>query len=319
MKENGQQRIAELRTLIDERILPLITSDYVLWGLPYYMNPGDTLIWNGALSLLKGCKYKCVGTCGWDEYRYVPLRKDTVILIIGGGFFGDLWRKAWNGVMDAVTQYLENPIVILPQSIHYQDQNIAKEDARRLAKCNHLTICTRDQQSFDYANKVFTSARTLLVPDLAFHIDVKQLLRYAVRQTDKVLYLKRNDKELITGNADITGENVEQKDWPAMSGDYSFGMRVVCALYSRLGKMQNRFCRWLVAALMKYGHRCIVTRDAVRFISSYKIVYTTRLHVMILSFLLGKEVYILDNSYGKISGCYDAWLKDCDEIYIYEE
>ncbi|WFE83575.1 polysaccharide pyruvyl transferase family protein [Parabacteroides chongii] len=319
MKKNRQQRIFELRTLIDEKILPLITSDYVLWGLPYYINPGDTLIWNGALSLLKGCPHKCIGTCGWDEYRYQPLNKDTVILIIGGGFFGDLWRKAWSGVMDIITRYPDNPIMILPQSIFYQNPIVAKEDAERLAKCKNLTICTRDKQSFDYATTFFSFAKTLFVPDLAFHMDVNLLYRCAVKQTDKVLYLKRNDKELVQDKADIIGENVERKDWPAMSGNYSFSMRVVCALYLRLSKRKNKFYRCLITLLMKYGHRCVVTRDAVRFISSYKTIYTTRLHVMILSFLLDKEIYILDNSYGKISGCYDAWLKGCDNIYIYSK
>ena len=47
------ERISGLRAKIEAEILPLITSDYVFWGLPYYENPGDTLIWEGALELLK--------------------------------------------------------------------------------------------------------------------------------------------------------------------------------------------------------------------------------------------------------------------------
>lgn len=312
------EKVAQLRKKIDDAILPLITSDYVFWGLPYYNNPGDTLIWEGALDMLKGCKYKCLGTCGWDDYKYVPLKTDTVILIIGGGFFGDVWRKAWNNVMDTITQYPDNPIVILPQSIYYEDEKIARSDIERLSCLKRLTICVRDQQSFNFAmNKI--KKPTLLVPDLAFHCNMKKLNFFSRKEENRVLYLKRQDKEAPASEFNITGPNVEEKDWPLMSGQSSFLMRVVCNLIYITNKcFHEKSGKRIISLLYKYGNRNVVVRDGVRFISKYNTVFTTRLHVMVLSFLLNKKVYILDNSYGKVSGCYKTWLLECKNIKIYE-
>lgn len=311
-----KDKVDYLTSLIDKKVLPLITSDYVFWGLPYYVNPGDTLIWEGALQMLKKSPHKCLGTCGWDDYKYVPLSEETVILVIGGGFFGDVWRKAWDNVMNTITLYPKNPIVILPQSVYYESPEIAKNDAERLSKLERLTICTRDQQSFDYAQTTFSN-KVLLVPDLAFHCDINKLSKFASKQTERILYLKRQDKELPAGVVDLHGENVDQRDWPAMSGEYSLCMRIVSRLIYECSKIKNSTVRdYMVTFLYKYGNRNVIIRDAVHFISPYKEIHTTRLHVMVLSFLLGKRVFILDNSYGKISGCYKTWLSDVDNITL---
>ena len=315
----NQEKTRQLAEIIDRTVLPLITSDYVLWGLPYYINPGDTFIWNGALEMLKGCKYKCIGTCGWADYKYIPIKKDTVILIIGGGFFGDVWRKAWDNVMNTITLYPDNPIVILPQSIYYESQDIADSDAHRLAQLKKLTICVRDQRSFDYGCTQFSNP-VVLVPDLAFHMDIKKIKSYMVDETDKILYLKRHDKEFPLGKTDITGCQVETKDWPAMTPGNRLSLPMKCtnkiisfADKILLPKTNKMFYTWI----MKHVHRNIITKESVAFISQYKTIYTTRLHVMILAFLLDKKVFIMDNSYGKVSGCYQTWLNGCDNIEIY--
>lgn len=311
-----KDKVDYLSSLIDKKVLPLITSDYVFWGLPYYVNPGDTLIWEGALQMLKKSPHKCLGTCGWDDYKYVPLSEETVILVIGGGFFGDVWRKAWDNVMNTITLYPKNPIVILPQSVYYESPEIAKSDAERLSKLEKLTICTRDQQSFEYAQNTFTNP-VMLVPDLAFHCNLKKLNCFSRHQTNRILYLKRKDKELPSCINDIQGENVDQRDWPMMFGESSLSLRIISRLISECSKIRNvNIRKKSITWLYKYGNRNVIIRDAVRFISPYKEIHTTRLHVMVLSFLLEKKVYILDNSYGKISGCYKAWLSDVDNITL---
>lgn len=45
----------------------------------------------------------------------------------------------------------------------------------------------------------------------------------------------------------------------------------------------------------------------VDFINRYDVIYATRLHAAILGYLLGKEVHVIDNSYGKISSLFDTW------------
>ena len=304
-----EERLQALRERIEADILPLVTGDYVCWGLPYYDNPGDTLIWEGALELLKKCPHRCLDTCGWQWYRELPLDRETVILIIGGGFFGDVWRKAWDAVMDTIEHYPKNPIVILPQSVHYEDARVAAEVARRLRALKRLTVCVRDQASYAYV-KAHLRVPVRLVPDLAFHADVAKLRRWALPENGRRLYLKRGDKELPQGLADVTGEDIDCRDWPHMTGDVP---RILRGFHRYLGMVLRRLPRaWrrpLEAFAYRRIHRPLVLREAVRFLSVYREVQTTRLHAMILAALLGKEIKVLDNSYGKVSGCYDLWIK----------
>lgn len=58
-----EEKIWELRQIIEEQLTPLINNDYVLYDLPYYSNIGDLLIWEGELSFLKGLPFKML-ECG---------------------------------------------------------------------------------------------------------------------------------------------------------------------------------------------------------------------------------------------------------------
>lgn len=313
------EKVNQLRSIIENKISPLITNDYVLWGLPYYSNIGDTLIWEGELEFLKSIPYKCIGTCGWDEYECKPLSKDTVILITGGGYFGDVWRKAWDSVMNTIECYPDNPIVILPNTIFYNDAEVMRLDAARMARLRKLTICVRDETSLKIAREHFNNP-ALLVPDMAFCISTNYLAQWRVPETDKVLWLKRKDKELGDRDVKIEVPNVEVRDWPTMDSKPTLGER----LFYKSIALNNRTkrCLPLIQPLAGWLERCLglhlfrksMTCRGVQFVSQYKEIYTTRLHVMILSVLLGKRVHFIDNSYGKLSSFYKAWLSDCDGV-----
>ncbi len=316
------RKINELKSIIKREITPLITSDYVLWGLPYYPNIGDTLIWEGELEFLKSIPYKCLGICGWDEYKRLPLKKDTVILITGGGYMGDIWRKAWDSVMNTIEQYPDNPIVILPNTIFYNAHEIMCSDAERMAKLKKLTICVRDKVSFQISKDNFKN-EVCLVPDMAFYISLDYLNRWRISEMDKVLFLKRMDKELANVDVCIEAKHVDVRDWPTMDSCASIGerffykSRALCSKTENVLTCLHPFAEWLEHKLGYCVYRKCMTRRGVQFVSQYKEIYTTRLHVMILSVLLGKNVYFIDNSYGKLSSFYNAWLENCENVNAY--
>lgn len=70
----------------------------------------------------------------------------------------------------------------------------------------------------------------------------------------------------------------------------------------------NRYCA-------KYFHKKLFN-IGVSFLSPYSTIYTTRLHGCILGIMLGKEVHLIDNSYGKNSTFYETWLKDIDNVNL---
>lgn len=320
----AQATISHLKALIYELLTPLIDRDYVLYGLPYYTNIGDTLIWDGELEFLKTIPHKCIGTCAWDSYPDVALSKDTIVLITGGGYFGDTWRDAWDNVLQGINHLKDNRIIFLPNSIYYTDDEVLMKDAQYLADFKDLIICARDQYSYDFACTHFGN-KVLKVPDMAFCIEIGYLRQF-IRPTSKdILYLKRNDKEFVseTELEIITKDcEVDIRDWPTMDAPSIFQRIVerIAGYIKALGSrhlIPGKFQEAMLEPIYKDIYRKYMTKVGVEFVSQYRHIYTTRLHVMILAVLLDKSIEFIDNSYGKLGNFYSTWLSDCDIVTEY--
>lgn len=319
----SEEKIIELRSEIEKQLIPLIDNDYVLWDLPYYTNIGDTLIWQGEWSFLKKLPYECLGYASPDTCTFPKLPSSIIILLQGGGNFGDLWRKMQEFRLKVIENYPENRIIIFPQSVCYANTSLIEKDAHKMALHKKMIICARDISSYNLLKENFTN-NILLVPDMAFCIDLALLQKWQPNEGNKILYVKRLDKEM-GGELDkekFVNEDIDIKDWPSIERP-SLEVCVYTKFISLQQKMQNckalnRLLAFLVNEMAFKKLRPLMIRLGVRFIGRYRLIYTTRLHVMILSVLLHKRVYFLDNSYGKNSSFYNTWLKDLDSVEPYK-
>ena len=60
----------------------------------------------------------------------------------------------------------------------------------------------------------------------------------------------------------------------------------------------------------------LLAKTFLAMIDSVDIVVTDRLHVGICGYLLGKEVILIDNSYGKLSSVYNYTCKDFSNMHL---
>jgi exopolysaccharide biosynthesis predicted pyruvyltransferase EpsI len=318
---NSKNKIKELKTLIHKSLKPLINSNYIFLDLPYYTNIGDTLIWKGTEGLLKTIPYKCLYRASLETYQSPKIKKNVVILLQGGGNFGDLYRPHNEFRLRVIKDFPDNPIIILPQTVYYKNPEILNEDAIKFGAHSNLTICARDQVTLEFLNKKFSKNKIILVPDMAFCIPETFLDLYKKTEGNKILFLKRRDPEfqestqtdLLKGDVEI-----DQLDWPPLINQIDEHVnlhrlikikRRLCKIYI-LEKMCNSIINWYainiyLPKLLKIG---------IEFISPYKYIYSTRLHGAILSVLLNKKISFLDNSYGKNSNYYSTWLENLDEM-----
>ena len=319
-----QQKISELKNIIHKKLTPLITGDYVLLGLPYHPNIGDSLIWEGSDTFLKTTPYKCLYTASvWSYNPNYKIPRNAVIIINGGGSFGDLWRHNTKFWLSLIQQYPHNKIIILPQSIHYKSEKLLKEDAEIFSEHKNLIICLRDNNSLRIANQNFVQSTNILVPDMAFYIDMTKWNRYTKTASDKVLFLNRNDSEKKTNqNYNIVPSDAEIHDWPTMENS-SFSLNLFYKIEHYLKwfdrKLSTRFCDLLSDIVYKNVFRRSFTKEGIKFLSSYSDIYVTRLHAAILLILLQKPFVWFDNSYGKSSAFYDTWLFDIENIKFIRE
>lgn len=304
-------KINELRAIIYNKLQHLIDKDYVLLDVPYYTNIGDTLIWEGTKHFLKNIPHKCLYTASVETYKYRPLPPNTIILMQGGGNFGDLWRRHQDLRLEVIKSYPNNKIIILPQTVFYKDRNVFEEDAKIFNAHKNLHICARDTISLEYLQQSLT-CNLSLVPDMAFCITNGALQKYSRKEGDRALFLKRNDPEFseYDFNSYITEDEatLDTCDWPTMEQQFKAKTYLDKLLWrkKRLGRIPDLYADRIF--------RPFQVRKGIEFVSQYKKVYTTRLHVAILSLLLGKDIVFFDNSYGKNSSFFDTWLTGVENI-----
>lgn len=309
------ERILILKNKIWEELSVLINNDYVLWDCPYYSNIGDTLIWEGERTFLKELGYRCLGYASDITCTFPKLPSNVIILLQGGGNFGDLWRRLQDFRLKVIRYYPHNRIVIFPQSVYYQDITLMQEDARVMAEHKDVTICVRDTDSYELIKNNFKNP-VLLVPDMAFYISSAIIARYKRNEGEKVLFLKRTDKELVSASYSIEEKesSVEIRDWPTIEKTplfmvFLYKLLGLCSYLEKLRMLKNALS-WFTNVYAVQLCRPLLLKRGIGFISAYKFIYTTRLHVMILSILLGKECSFFDNSYGKNVALYNTWLKN---------
>lgn len=308
---NFTDKIFELKKCLEDTLIPRINSDYALLGLPYYTNIGDTLIWEGTISMLSNTPYRCLQHSSKETFHNEKLSNNVLILLQGGGNFGDIWRTEQDFRLKIIKEFPDNKIIILPQTIYYQNEATLRLDAELMSMHKNLTICARDNCSFNLLKKYFNRNETLLLPDMAFCIPKSILEKYRSFETEKTLFLKRTDKELLDNdfiNYIQRLSYLDIHDWPTMEHS-NF---IITNLFRMIGHriIPRNVVDWYATVIF----RPYLIRSGIKFVSSYKSIYTTRLHVAILSSLLNKPFNFIDNSYGKNRSFFETWLSDLEGV-----
>lgn len=297
--------IARLQGLIDAALAPSLSAlragPYALLDMPDHSNVGDSAIWAGEMAWLqrnvrKEPSYVCESNAGTDELN--AYLTGGTILLHGGGNFGDVWPQFQEFRERIILGYPRMPIVQLPQSIYFSEEAALERTAAALREAPHLRLLVRDLESYDLASTHF-GCEVKLCPDMAFALG--PLDRIEAPDLD-VLLLLRTDKESVREAAPVEDLPVgwEQTDWieedPKIRRQARLDMRVSAVMslnVQRLSKMSRRrnYYERVSSERMKRG---------TRLLSRARFIITDRLHVHIVSTLLGIPHCFLDNSYGKI-------------------
>jgi pyruvyl transferase EpsO len=119
--------VAELEALKREIVTTLksFTGRYstcALVDFPNHWNVGDSAIWLGELEILRYLGIRVVYICDHASYRAEALKKligDGLILMSGGGNFGNLYAYHQRWRERILEDFPNNEIVQLPQTIWF--------------------------------------------------------------------------------------------------------------------------------------------------------------------------------------------------------
>ncbi|GEL94448.1 polysaccharide pyruvyl transferase family protein [Cellulomonas composti] len=274
--------------------------------VPNLRNVGDSMIWAGQRAYVRELGLDVVHTAGIASYDAAALRRklppDGVILLRGGGNFGDIWRGHQRHREQVSRDFRDRRIVQLSQSVWFGAPKAAANADRILGNHPDFTLLVRDLDSQQRAAEQVPSVRTVHCPDMALGWTPR--VRRAGAGTAPVLVLARRDHEGVSGLADRAAGlgGAEVLDWTSDRLD-SPRRRLaataprVAARHPALGA--GRIGRSLVARGL-VGVNEANLRSAERLFAGRRLVVVDRLHAHVLAALLGIDHVVLDNSYGKI-------------------
>lgn len=320
---NCIEKVIQLRKYIGDVLAPLIDNDYLYLDLPYHNNLGDTLIWKGTEDFLSTLPYKCLFSASANNRKLFSMKwdKDVLILLHGGGNFGDLWLLHNNFRKKVIAAMPDHKVIILPQTVFYEDRKHLEEDALFYSNYPNVSICARDKNSFKLLKENFPRNNIFLLPDMAFcmNIDKRKKSCYEIKDS---LFVKRMDKEFAENKYySLVPKDATVSDWPTFVNkeykEYKY-LRILNRYCSAIDRRLNTNIDNIVIDL--YWKKVLKNKNinlAINFINEYKKIYTTRLHAAILSVILNKpNITVFDNNYGKNSSFVDTWLYDVDVLRL---
>jgi len=305
--EGGENLVTSLCLQIDlalERLVP-VGSSCALIDFPNYQNPGDSAIWCGQREALSRRRVRIVYACDVVNYSQdllsASLEKDSIILMQGGGNFGDIWGDHQPLREEVIAAFPGNRIVMLPQSICFrQDENLSR--ARAIFNAHpQLTLMVREKQSLDFALSEF-QVPVVLCPDSAFAL---RELRLQAPVSEEIIWLARTDLESLGRPLPALDSRVQLVDWPEEGERFS---RLAKSLTGQAQPLRRWWWQLYPFKLRTYDWLARLRLErACRTLSRARVVVTDRLHGHVLCLLMGIPHVLLDNSYGKIRSLFETW------------
>lgn len=301
---------------IVEALAPKIvpSAPVALFDYPDHKNAGDSAIWMGTVKLFSDLmprrlisREDLLST----SFHLPEFPRDTVIVLSGGGNFGELYPhiQAWRERL--IGHYAGHRIVQLPQSVHFWSQNAIERVGQICRAHSDFHFLGRDAASVQWVRGTLGLTATL-APDVAMCL-CGTLERFPAQQA--IVALLRDDQEGL-GYADMARRlGIPVTDWPADPAQFPFST-------SRwLGRLYERWPRRL--ASLRTARRPLFDRmagsrlqAACSLLSRGRCVISDRLHAHILCDVLGIDHVVLDNSYGKVSGYVNTWDPQNSRVLI---
>lgn len=240
----------------------------------------------------------------------------------GGGLFTKYYRQYYQDILNLFRSKNLQNAVIMPASFYECRDVLAQLDER-------FTVFCREKQSYEYCVANNSRAKFILADDMVIGLDTDYYKKEFLDKNNLKSFLSKNGKENFknvverlcpfyfevqkqfkkvkkSSNTNI-GYFLRTDDEkffnPEKSGLESLVDLSLCA---------SSFCADKAMDIM-------LSKLFLGILDSYDVIVSDRLHIGICSALLGKEVYLLDNSYKKVSNVYKNSLKNNKKVHLYQD
>ncbi len=310
MSDPRQELADELARALDP-ILPAGGGRACFIDAPAHPNVGDPLIFLGELAYLRrhrpGYRPWFVDRDYFADHMERWIERSDVLIIPGGGNFGDLWPDIQDFRVRIMERYAHKKIVQMPQSVHFSDPARLEEMQRLIERQRDFTLLVRDDKSHAFASEAF-SCPVVLSPDMAFAnpplarkepvLDFMCLLR-----TDKEA---ASDQRAIVAVMERLGVSFAVADWlEETTADLRDQDRRAVDRLRRRPVLMHVLRTASLRARERYGLGRLAF--GIDLLSRGRRVVADRLHAHIMCCLLGIPHFVFDSFDGKVSAMYRTW------------
>ncbi|MFM5179516.1 polysaccharide pyruvyl transferase family protein [Aeromonas veronii] len=302
---NQQQWLSTMQSLSnmhDEIAILLAGKKIAYIDIPVHFNVGDLLIYLGSEVFFEKNDLNVVYRCEVHKTSLSALKKVDAIVFHGGGNFGDLYPIHQNLREIVLSKFTDKLIICLPQTIHFANEDHLTASSAIFAKHPNFHFFVRDVKSLELAKRFTDKAK--LMPDMAHSlhplVDVTEV-GPTNAMPQKILSLVRRDIESLRNT---TGRTIQKRgfDWDDL---ITINESAILRAYQFL-----RIIKPELAINLWFKNAKNIVFKSYQFFNQHDVVYTDRLHGLILASLLGKSTVMYDNSYGKNSSYHSCWLQE---------
>lgn len=274
---------------------------FVLISTPCYGNIGDHAILLAEKELLSAAvPSRCVFEFTSTEYKklnkYIKLRKNDVVLIDGGGNFGDTWPETANQICEIVKKFYLSKIFIFPESWYFSNtpsgEAILNEMIQAFSNNDNVVIYARDSWSFKQMTNFLTKARVHLAFDCVFYKQILLPSKDETRTDCVVGICLRDDRE--NNRVSLDNETLT---------------KALISKHFVIKTIKNDCYRQI-----KKAERIKYFEDKIAEYASCDVVVTDRFHGFVFALLCNKPCILLDNLTGKVRHSFDdlkPYIKNC--------
>jgi len=216
-----------------------------------------------------------------------------LLCIPGGGNMAKVTSLSECIRRDVMKKYRHNRKVIFPQTIHYaaSEEGILQlvRDQSAIKKCKNLTLCVRDQSSYELAKQYF-DCNVVLMPDILLYSNYKKQFDF-----------KRNGA-LLLFSKDIDG---------GLSGQDK--QRIEDVIHQYIKKLQSNDTI-LNSNISVFDRKEVVT-SFLQKVAKAELVVTDHLHGMLFCVITQTPCIVLSNDKEKIMEVF-AWISELDYIKV---
>ncbi|WP_019205564.1 polysaccharide pyruvyl transferase family protein [Limosilactobacillus ingluviei] len=266
--------------------------------VPTHGNLGDQAIAEATYKLFKRefADYDVITTYDEDVYKDIYLikkciTKDDIVVLHGGGNMGDLYKTAEQQRQCIVRNLFEYKIIILTQTTNYSDSKygefLLKRTQKLFNKCKDLTLCARENRTFEFMKVNFPKSRVVFIPDIVFSLATKR----NEQNREFIMTCLRSDEESVQTSVGSILNSVAELDSKTFIYDT------------------------YVARRIDSSNRQVEVNSIINQFYRAKLVVTDRMHGMVLAAITGTPCIVTKSLDYKIIGTYQ-WIKDLNYIKL---